>query len=283
MKFSQVLLVGYYRTKLKAIGIVSERKAAEVAFNLFCTPFLPRSKQESPAIFHKAEKLSLQLQGLAIKGFRWIPQTPNNRTVLICHGFNSCCYKFEKYAALFLKEGFTVIAFDAPAHGLSDGKTLNALMYKQMIKEIDRNFGPIQLLMAHSLGGLAVSLAAEEMQQVEKIILIAPATETSSAVENFCRVTRLKAEARKELENIIEETAGHPAAWFSITRAVQQHTTPVLWIHDKEDTICPYRDTGKIRALCLPHVRFVTTQQLGHNKIYRDPGVQKMVIDFAMA
>ena len=275
--------MSFYRTKLKAIGIVSERKAAEVAFHLFCTPYLSKSKKESPAIFHKAEKLSFSFQNHTVKGFRWYAPHPNNKTVLICHGFNSSCYKFEKYVSLFLKEGFAVLAFDAPAHGLSDGKILNAVLYKEMIAAIEKLYGTLDSIMGHSLGGLAASLAAEEMPDLKKLVLIAPATETKSALDLFCRIIHVKKDIRKELENIIEELEHKPAHWYSVTRAIQNISASILWIHDDGDTICPYSDTKTIQQLQLPHVRFVTTQHLGHNKIYRDSKVQKMIVDFALS
>lgn len=283
LKFTQKILVSYYRTKLKAIGIVSERKAAEVAFKLFCTPYIRKSKKESPAVFHKAEKLSFTIQKHLVKGFRWKSSHPNNKTILICHGFNSSCYKFDKYISLFLKEGFTVLAFDAPAHGLSEGKMVNGLIYKDMILQVESLYGPVDIIMAHSLGGLAASLAAEEMEGLKKMVLIAPATETISAVYNFCRIAHIKSDIRKEMENMILAINGKPMSWYSITRAAPNIKANILWVHDDGDTVCPYRDTKKIQQLQLPNVRFITTQHLGHSKIYRDSKIQKMIVDFTLS
>ncbi len=44
MKLTQKLGIAYLRTRIKLIAAISKRKAAEKAFDLFCTP-LVRSKR----------------------------------------------------------------------------------------------------------------------------------------------------------------------------------------------------------------------------------------------
>ncbi len=81
----------------------------------------------------------------------------NGQKILIAHGFSSYSYKFEKYVQPLLKDGFEVVAFDAPAHGLSEGKMINALIYKRFLQLLEEKHGPINGFIAHSLGGLAVA------------------------------------------------------------------------------------------------------------------------------
>ena len=91
---------------------------------------------------------------------------------MIVHGFRSYSYKFEKYILALKKEGFEVVAFDAPAHGTSDGKLINAYIYKQSLDHIEKAHGPFYGIMGHSLGGLAASLAFEGFSGRENIPLI---------------------------------------------------------------------------------------------------------------
>ena len=44
MKLAQKMAINYTRAKLNIIAIVSKRKAAEKAFELFCTPFRKSKK-----------------------------------------------------------------------------------------------------------------------------------------------------------------------------------------------------------------------------------------------
>jgi hypothetical protein len=66
MKLGQRVVIGYYKTKLRALGLASPRMAAEQAFKIFCTPYSKRVKQKEPLIFHKAIKHSVQFEGFEV-------------------------------------------------------------------------------------------------------------------------------------------------------------------------------------------------------------------------
>lgn len=282
MKLGQRVVIGYYKTKLRALGLASPRKAAEQAFKIFCTPYSKGVKQKEPLIFHKAIKHNVSFEGLNTLGFQWIPERYNGKKVLVVHGFSSYSYKFEQYIQPLLKEGFEVLAFDAPAHGLSEGNMINALIYMRFLKKIDQEFGGIYGFIAHSLGGLATSLLAEDFQHLEnrKFALIAPATETRSAVQGFYQLFKINPTVQSEFEQMILSMTGKQMDHYSIKRVVEQINQPFLWIHDKEDRICPYADTIPVQSMQHPHIQFHITNGLGHNKIYHDKGVIQLIIKF---
>ena len=275
-------MVRYYITKLKAIAMISPRKAAEKAFELFCTPFPSRRVKKIPPVFQKAEKLLFTHAGLAVRGFRWQPAQPNGKKILILHGFSSHAYKFEKYVSPLLKDGFEVAMFDAPAHGTSDGKLINVLIYKKMILQAEELYGPFYGFIGHSLGGLAAAVVFEELpdNHQRKLVLIAPATETTTAIRNFFTLIPLDQQIQDEFPKLIMEISGKDLSYFSVSRIIQQVQAPILWIHDKQDTICPYQDVKPLLKMNLPHVRFLITEQLGHNRIYTEPSVCKAAVNF---
>jgi pimeloyl-ACP methyl ester carboxylesterase len=281
MKLTQRMLIGYYRTKFRTIGMVSPKKAASLAFDLFCTPLKSGKIPKIPPVFAKAESISFKYKQHTVRGFRWKAE-PGAQKVLIAHGFSSYAYKFEKYVLALQKNGFEVLAFDAPAHGNSDGERINALIYRDCILQIDKKFGGLYAIIAHSLGGFAASLAIEKLnnQEKRKLVLIAPATETKTALAQFNDMMRLHEAIQLELIHMIEKLANEPLSYFSSVRAVNNINTPTLWLHDLEDKICPYKDTAAIRSKPPKHLQFITTEGLGHNKIYRDPKIMKRIIDF---
>jgi pimeloyl-ACP methyl ester carboxylesterase len=280
MKLKQKLAIGYIRLKFRLFTIISKRMAAEKAFELFCTPFM-QSESKTPAIFGQAEALQFELNGLKVNGFRWNFGQPH--TILILHGFSSSAYKFHAYIAPLMEKGYQVIAFDAPAHGSSEGVTINAVQYSEMIEKVVQLYGPIKGYLAHSFAGIALSLAIEKtMHHLDThIVLIAPATETATAVDAAFTMLNIQNTAvRREFDNIIFERSGHTTEWFSIKRAMQQISASVLWIHDEEDDITPLADALQVKKEHFPNIRFIITKGLGHKKIYRDITVKKEIIDF---
>ncbi len=275
-------MIGYYKTKLKTIGLVSPRKAAEAAYEIFCTPYGRKGKNKMPPLFEKAEPLSFTADRIEIRGFRFVSPKPNGKKIVIAHGFSSYSYKFEKYITPLTKEGFEVLTFDAPAHGISGGKLINAAIYRDILIKIEKLYGPIYGIMGHSLGGISAALAFETFshQEDRKLVLIAPATETETTIGDFFKVLPVDEKVKEAFINMITEIAGNPVSYFSVSRVVKKTSGSVLWVHDKQDPICPYKDVKPLLSLDLPHVRFLITEHLGHSKVYKDTAVSTQIIQF---
>lgn len=279
MKLAQQLVIGYYRAKLNLFAKLSKRKAAEKAFELFCTPYTS-NKKKVPALFDQAEKLHLKFEDYQLVGYRW--NHPQPKKALILHGFSSTIKKFDHFVMPLVKKGYEVIAFDAPAHGDSSGKTINGFQYRDTINAVYERFGPIQSFIAHSFGGLALSLFMQDQvyQDHKKLVLIAPATETDSALSSFASTLKINDEVREEMRKIIFEKSGYTADKISIRSAAQKIQAEVLWIHDEDDDVTPWADAEKIQQDNHANFQFMITKGLGHRRIYRDNNVKKAIMEF---
>ncbi len=246
---------------------------------LFCTP-QHRNRKPLPRIFESAEKLRLPFQGYTLAGYRW--NKDGAVKCLILHGFESSVINFDRYVKPLLSKGYCVVAFDAPAHGRSSGKTVNVIIYKDLIHQLQKEYGPFTRFIAHSLGGLALSLAMEEMKHDERyrIAMIAPAAETVTAIDSFFSFLQLPEDIRPEFDQLIEKNSGHTPAWFSIPRALGHIKAKLLICQDKDDDMTPLRDVQPIIDRGYPHVEVLVTEGLGHRRIYRDNKVSKAIIDF---
>ncbi|MCE3281794.1 MAG: hypothetical protein K0Q66_531 [Chitinophagaceae bacterium] len=274
--------MAYYNTKFRALALLSSRKAAQSVFHLFCTPYSGKPRRKAPPVFEQANKLHFDFNGLSVHGWKWVPDQPNSRKILIVHGFDSCSYRFDRYMVPLTRAGFEVFAFDAPGHGTSDGKTINALDYSRVILKAETLFGPFFSIMAHSLGGLSTALAFEQLphQEQRKLVLIAPTTETSSAIDNFFRFVSVPKKVRTDFEHLLVEVGKQPIDFYSVKRAIQRIHAPVLWIHDEEDKVCPFCDILPVQQLQLPNVEFFITKGLGHSGVYRQNNVFKKIMSF---
>jgi pimeloyl-ACP methyl ester carboxylesterase len=279
MILTRQLALNLIRAKFKLLSAISKKKAAQEAFKLFCTP-ISRHKKTLPGVFKEAEMLQLKTGENPVIGWRW--NHPAATRVLILHGFESSVTNFEKYITSLIQKKYEVLAFDAPAHGRSSGKTITLPAYKNMIIDINKTFGPIHSYISHSFGGLAASLALEEMHPPEncKLVLIAPATETTTAIDNFFNILQLDNEVKSEFDKIILKKGGVSKDWYSIRRAMKNIRAKVLWIHDEEDDTTPISDVYKVREENFPNVEFYFTKGYGHSRIYREKTVINLIINF---
>lgn len=279
MRFRQRLVLKYIRAKFGLLSALSKRKAAEKAFQLFCTP-QNRIRKKLPRVFAQAEKVQFSFQGNTVRGYRW--NHPADKKALIIHGFESSVVNFDRYIKPLVKKGYEVLAFDAPAHGRSTGRQINIKIYKELIIYVYKHYGPIDGFIAHSLGGLALSLALEELQPGEncKVVFVSPATETTTAIDSFFRMLQLNHMVRKEFDKVIIELGNHPPEWYSVKRAAGNIQAQVLWVHDRDDELTPFSDVEPVVQKKYPNFQFYISEGLGHRRIYRDNKVFKAIIDF---
>jgi len=279
MKFIQKFSILYLRLKFTILSFISVTWAAKKAFVFFCTPKF-RNIKVPTAIFNEGEKLELNFQNLRIFGYRW--NLGKSKRMLVLHGFESSMVNFDYYITEGIKAGYEVLAFDAQAHGLSEGKTVNIVQYTALIKEIEKNFGGFNFLLGHSFGGLAIALYLESLNKTENIkaVLLAPATETTSAIDGYFSFLKLNKRLRKAFDQLIFDLSGQYPAYYSARRAMQNIKASILWIHDEEDNITPISDVKKVIADNHSNIEFMITQGLGHRRIYRDNSVRKKVISF---
>jgi len=279
MKLAQKIAVGYIRARLNMLAVVSPVKAAEKALEIFGTPQY-KSDKPAPDVFKLSERLSIRLHNRKITGYRW--NHPQPKKLLILHGFESSSYKFDHLISAGIRQGYEVLAFDAPAHGQSEGKTVNLLEYIDMISKINISYGPVDAYICHSFGGIASVHYLEKTKHDAntKLVLIAPATETTTAIDSFFRFLQLSDKVRKEFEKLIEQRTGEIPAHFSIRRAMKHIKASVLWIHDEDDHITPLSDVLKVKENNYPNIEYYFTQGLGHSRIYRDSTVKKKIFSF---
>jgi pimeloyl-ACP methyl ester carboxylesterase len=279
MKLAQKIAIGYVRATLNMIAVVSPKKAAEKAYELFCTPQY-RSNKPFPDIFAKGEKLYFTQQGKKVRGYRWNKDAGNR--LLILHGYESSCRKFDHHISRAVKAGFEVLAFDAPAHGSSEGSQVTLLDYMEMISNTEKHFGKIDRFICHSFGGFALMMYLEKRSHdaTTRAVVIAPASETTVAIDGFFGFMQLSNKVRKEFDRIIHQKSGHWPAYFSASRALKHITASILWIHDEEDLVTPVAEAQKVMATGYPNIEFMITKGLGHNKIYRDNDVKRKIFSF---
>jgi pimeloyl-ACP methyl ester carboxylesterase len=281
MKLNQKLAIRYIRAKLNILSLVSPRQAAIKAFRLGCTP-QQRVRKKGSAAFKKGERLSFRQDGFTIRGHRWLPETTPLKKVLIAHGFESASRNFEAYISLLLLKGYEVVAFDAPAHGQSGGRRLSLPDYVKTLLAIEHSYGPFQSYLGHSMGGLALALLLEETPHTSStsLVLVAPAVETTTIVDNVTEILQLRPEVRKEVDDYFGQISGHPFTWYSLRRVLPRIGARILYLQDEGDRITPMKEAQLVEQDRHPNIRFVFTRGLGHRKIYKDLVIMNKIVDF---
>jgi pimeloyl-ACP methyl ester carboxylesterase len=278
MTTAQKLTLFYLKSSIKIASLISPQWGASVAFKIFCTPYR-KPRNVAPPIFQQSVAFDVQVDGLTLHGYRWNQDA--KKKILILHGFESRAYNFDRYVTPLLNKGYGVVAMDGKAHGNSEGKTTTAPEYAAMIRVLEEQLGKFDGYISHSFGGIALSLYQEEHNNpAAKMVLIAPATETLSAIDLFSHFFGLSSKIKASIHAYIKQKSGKDTSYYSINRIAPKLMNPILWIHDKDDDITPLSDVKPLRDLAPGNIEFMITEGLGHRKIYKDTAVMKRIIDF---
>lgn len=279
MSVIKKLMLFYTRAKFAILSTISKRLAASKALKLFLTPQI-RNRKPLPPAFLNAEQLDFDLGGIRLKGYRWNKES--DKKIQILHGFESSVVNFDHFINPLLDKGYQILAFDAPAHGRSEGKMIDALQFRDMIISINKAFGPIHSYIAHSFGGLALCLAMEKINHNEndKLVIIAPATETKRAMQNFSQYIGLNNKVQQLFEEQIFLKGGNKPEWYSVRRASANIKAQVLFLQDKIDALTPYDDVLPVINAHYPNFKFIISEGLGHRRIYKEDQSIKAIMEF---
>jgi pimeloyl-ACP methyl ester carboxylesterase len=96
----------------------------------------------------------------------------SDKKVLLAHGWAGRRTQLFMIANLLLEKGFMVIAFDAPSHGKSTGKTTNLVEYIASIKAIIEELGPFEAAVGHSFGAMAIMNTQANTKNFKSIITV---------------------------------------------------------------------------------------------------------------
>jgi pimeloyl-ACP methyl ester carboxylesterase len=175
--------------------------------------------------------------------------------------------------------GYRVIAYDQPAHGLSDGRLTGLPDFADVLAEVARHHGNVQAVIAHSLGGPAAALAIARGLPAARAVLVSPPSDLVGYSRRFAHWLAIPERVRRAMQAAIEERFGVRWSDLEISRLAPRLRAEALVIHDRHDSQVPWKQ-GAALARHWPGARLLTTQGLGHGRILDDDSVARTAVDF---
>lgn len=251
---------------INTLGRVSPALAGRAAFRLFCTPRRQNIRVEDRDFLNRAQAETLLLENIAISAYTWLPVGKSlNRSVLLLHGWESHSGRWRKYVPELLEAGYTVMAFDAPAHGRSGGNVINLPLFSRVLSAFVAQKGVPYALVGHSLGGAAVimGMAAFGAPRVQKAVVMASFAESSRVLRDFGALLGLNEQVLGAVGNQILRQGGIPIEAYSVEgKAASLTDVRGLVIHDRDDDVAPLAEGMAIAKAW--NARLIETQGLGH-------------------
>ncbi len=251
--------------------------AAALAERLFLTPPAPRLAQSSFFDFLDAHASFVEYRGRNLAVWRWGPL--DAPTVLLAHGWGGYAAQMRGFVPQLLAAGFRVIAYDQPAHGLSEGKLTGLPDFAGALAEVAAHHGGVQHVIAHSLGGIAAAIAVSRGMHLQSTVLVSPPSDLVGYSRRFARWYWMPEPLRRAMQAAIEERFGLRWTELEVQRLAPRLKAPALVIHDHDDGIVPWTQ-GAALARAWPGARLLSTVGLGHGRILESDVTVRAAVDF---
>ena len=270
------------RAALNGTSWVAPRVAGRATFYLFCN-LKPRSKvhDSERETHHRAVLDELSVNGKKVVTYRW---GNGVRPVLLVHGWQSRAARFAGFVPRLEALGYSLISFDAPGHGASGGRRTTILEYREIIRQLQCDYGPFEAVIAHSFGVLATFLSLRATLIAGRLVAVAGVSDFQFLYAEFCRRLQLNARLRQQLRRRIEQDLFPEirGMWelFDSTHQTGEVALPILVIHDESDETVPIEQAHRLKSAYGGQLELITTAQLGHRKILAHATVIDRAADF---
>ena len=214
--------------------------------------------------------------GKSIAIYQW---GDNDKKALVVHGWSGRATQMYKIIEMLLEQGYQVVSFDAPAHGKSSG---NKTMMPEFIKSIEKtneNFGPFEVAIGHSMGGIALLNVQGNQALFKKLIIIGAPDSIFNIFHNFVKMLELKPVVAEKLIAVFEKITGKSIFDYHGSAQTKKIQEPVLIIHDEDDKEVPVSDAIN-NYNQLKNGQLLKTKGNGHTRILRNKEVIEQIGKF---
>ncbi|CAL2080826.1 Alpha/beta hydrolase family protein [Tenacibaculum sp. 190524A02b] len=260
------------------IQTISSNLIAKLGAKLFLTPVKFGTPKREKMLYESAQKKRIPIKTIH-KEIEVLTYGYSKKKVLFIHGWSGRSTQLFLAADKLLEKGYMLVAFDGPAHGKSTGKRTSMPEFLETIKEVTNLYGPFEVAIGHSFGGMCLYNAVAEDLSVKKLITIGAGDKISEVILNFTKSLKLKNNVAKKIKGIYDKQWEKDVDEHASSEMAKKINIPTLVIHDSMDGDVDVSSAINIRQ-SLKRGELFITNGLGHTKILRDKKVAVKIIEF---
>lgn len=274
----RLLVPNYILYTGQFLTAISPFLASRFAAKLFLTPFkykLPEREQKMDSN-SKQTRITVPAIDREIVVYEY---GKSERKVLLAHGWSGRGTQLSVMAETLLKAGFGVVSFDAPAHGKAPGKMSMMPFFVESIHFLEKNYGPFDFAIGHSLGGMSLLKAVKEGLQVKRLVIIGTANSVTRITREFAHNMKMNEEVAKKMKSYFDKKFGEDMDNYSGAVSAKEVKIPTLVIHDEYDVDVHVGAAYELHE-SLENSEIFITRDLGHRRILGNINVINKVVDF---
>lgn len=273
LKIPKIILV-----TAKLLEVISPKLVTLFAAKLFTTPIKHKIPKREFHMDSQSSQKSIHVSTIN-KEIMVYEYGKSDRKILLVHGWSGRGTQLVKIADEMIASGFMIISFDAPSHGKSKGNSSIMIEFIASILELEKQFGPFEYAIGHSLGGMSILNAVKQKLQVKKAIIIGSGDIIQDIIDDFVKNLKLKPGISIRLRDHFESKYNEKMDSFSASHAAKEVKIPILIVHDENDDDVPVKAAHHINEN-LTQSEIMITKGLGHRKILGNKEVINKIVEF---
>lgn len=274
----RLLVPSYILVTGKILTAISPFLASRFAAQLFLTPFkykLPKREKEMDEESRQSRLLLPHYQREIVV----YQYGTSSRKILLAHGWSGRGTQLAVMAEQLLEAGYSVVSFDAPAHGKAPGNRSMMPHFIEAIEVLEKKLGPFEAVIGHSLGGMASLKAVADGLPVNKLVIIGTANSVTRITKEFAQNMKMNDKVATRMKSYFDNKFGVDMDSLSGAVSAEGVNIPTLVIHDEDDVDVRIDSAYAIHEK-LKNSKLLTTKGLGHRRILGNPEVINKIIQF---
>ena len=270
---------------LNLVSRLHNEWAADMLARLWFTVFKSKPKPWVADFWASAdERIELPVYEVTIPIHLW----GEGPLVVLMHGWSGSGTQFRYFIPILVEAGFRVACFDAPEHGANPGRKTHMLRFSASLLGIQERIGPIDCVIAHSLGGMAATFSLQQGLKPDRMVLVAPHLEVEKMFETYSELLAM----RPKLAQRFRQKIGDGMAALKQGMDPWQDLVPAkllahpglegMLVFDYEDPEITPAQFEEMHQL-WPGSQVHTTRGLGHNRILKDRAVIEDIAKYLAA
>ena len=277
----QVLLTpNYILATGKILSYISPFLASRFAAKLFLTPYrykLPKREKEMD-VASDQKRFTIPSMEKEVVVYTY-GNFNADRKILLAHGWSGRGTQMAVLAKSLAEEGYQIVSFDAPGHGKAPGKMSMMPYFIETVHFLDKQYGPFEAAVGHSLGGMSLLKAVKDGFKIKKLVIIGTANSVTGITRKFAENLHLNEKVAEKMKIYFDKKFGQDMDNYSAAASAQEVFIPTLVVHDKNDVDVPVKAAYEIDSV-LKESELFLTEGLGHRKILGDTEVINKITTF---
>lgn len=274
----RLLVPRYLLLTGKILTALSSFLASRFAARLFLTPFrytLPRREQEMDEN-SKQTKIIVPSINREVVIYEY-GEAP--KKILLVHGWSGRGTQLAVLAKALVTAGYSVVSFDAPAHGNAPGNWSMMPFFIETIHHLEKEYGSFEAAIGHSLGGMSCLKAVKDGLEIQKLVTIGTANSITQITREFAHNMNMNKAVAKKMKRYFDGKFKEDMDNYSGAVSAKEVKIPTLVVHDEHDVDVHIRSAHEI-IQNLEQGELYTTEGLGHRRILGDRKIINKILEF---